>query len=82
MTNTVSKLPFLVVSHSPFMRGILKFVLETLLHTEVTELESEEKALLFLKNLESAPSMIVYHYSPHAYLLEDFSAILKRHQKL
>jgi len=72
MSTTVKKLPFLVVSNSPYMRGILKFVLETLLHTEVTELESEEKALSFLKNLESVPSMIVYDYTPNAYLLEDF----------
>lgn len=64
------------------MRGILKFVLETLLHTEVTELESEEKALSFLKNLESVPSMIVYDYTPNAYLLEDFVGYLKEHSKL
>lgn len=82
MTTTVKKLPFLVVSTSPYMRGILKFVLETLLHTEVTELESEEKALLFLKNLESVPSMIVYDYTPNAYLLEDFVGYLKDNSKL
>jgi HD-GYP domain-containing protein (c-di-GMP phosphodiesterase class II) len=64
------------------MRGILKFVLETLLHTEVTELESEEKALSFLKNLESVPSMIVYDYTPNAYLLEDFVGYLKENSKL
>jgi HD-GYP domain-containing protein (c-di-GMP phosphodiesterase class II) len=64
------------------MRGILKFVLETLLHTEVTELESEEKALSFLKNLESVPSLIVYDYTPNAYLLEDFVGYLKEHSKL
>ncbi len=75
------KLPFLVVSSSPYMRGILKFVLETLLHTDVTELESEEKALLFLKNLELVPSMIVYDYSSNAYLLEDFVGYLKDHSK-
>lgn len=79
---TTNKLPFLVVSSSPYMRGILKFVLETLLHTEVTELESEEKALSFLKNLESYPSMIVYDYTPNAYLLEDFVGHLKEHSKL
>lgn len=82
MTTTIKKLPFLVVSTSPYMRGILKFVLETLLHTEVTELESEEKALSFLKNLESVPSMIVYDYTPNAYLLEDFVGYLKEHSKL
>lgn len=82
MTTTVKKLPFLVVSNSPYMRGILKFVLETLLHTEVTELESEEKALSFLKNLESVPSMIVYDYTPNAYLLEDFVGYLKDNSKL
>lgn len=75
------KLPFLVVSSSPYMRGILKFVLETLLHTEVVELESEEKALLFLKNLEAAPSMIVYDYTPNAYLIEDFIGYLKDNSK-
>ncbi len=64
------------------MRGILKFVLETLLHTEVTELESEEKALSFLKNLESVPSMMVYDYTPNAYLLEDFVGYLKENSKL
>jgi hypothetical protein len=79
---TQKKLPFLVVSSSPYMRGILKFVLETLLHTEVTELESEEKALSFLKNLESNPSMIVYDYTANAYLLEDFVGYLKEHSKL
>lgn len=78
---TPKKLPFLVVSASPYMRGILKFVLETLLHTEVTELESEEKALLFLKNLEAAPSMIVYDYMPNAFLVEDFLIDLKENSK-
>ena len=79
---TPTKLPFLVVSASPYMRGILKFVLETMLHTEVTELESEEKALSFLKDLESFPSMIVYDYMPNAYLLEDFVGYLKDNSKL
>lgn len=79
--NKTTKLPFLVVSASPYMRGILKFVLETLLHTEVTELESEEKALSFLKNLDHAPSMIVYDYTQHAYLLEDFVKYLKENSK-
>jgi ribosome biogenesis protein Nip4 len=78
----VKKLPFLVVSNSPYMRGILKFVLETVLHTEVTELESEEKALSFLKNLDSVPSMIIYDYTPNAYLLEDFVGYLKDNSKL
>lgn len=82
MSTPVKKLPFLVVSNSPYMRGILKFVLETLLHTEVTELESEEKALSFLKNLEQVPSMIVYDYTPNAYLLEDFVGYLKDNSKL
>lgn len=59
------------------MRGVLKFVLETILETEVTQLESEEKALLFLKNLDESPSMIVYDYTPNAYLLEDFVGYLK-----
>lgn len=77
----IKKVPFLVVAQSPYMRGILKFVLETLLHTDVTELESEEKALLFLKNLPLAPSMIVYDYQPNAYLLEDFVGYLKDHSK-
>lgn len=78
---TNSKLPFLVVSNSPYMRGILKFVLETLLHTDVMELETEEKALLFLKNLEAAPSMIIYDYTPNAYLVEDFINYLRDHSK-
>jgi HD-GYP domain-containing protein (c-di-GMP phosphodiesterase class II) len=81
MNKEIKKIPFLAVSASPYMRGILKFVLETMLHTEVTELESEEKALSFLKNLECAPSMIVYDYTPHAYLLEDFISYLKDHSK-
>lgn len=81
MAIEIKKLPFLVVSNSPYMRGILKFVLETLLHTEVTELESEEKALSFLKNLELAPSMIIYDYTPNAYLVEDFITYLKDHSK-
>lgn len=80
MSETI-KLPFLVVSASPYMRGILKFVLETLLHTDVTELESEEKALLYLRNLPQEPSLIVYDYTPNAYLLEDFVGYLKEHSK-
>ena len=75
------QLPFLVVSSSPYMRGILKFVLESLLITEVTELESEEKALLFLKNLTHAPSMIVYDYTPNSFLVEDFIGYLKENSK-
>jgi HD-GYP domain-containing protein (c-di-GMP phosphodiesterase class II) len=82
MTTINKKLPFLVVSNSPYMRGILKFVLETLLHTEVTELESEEKALSFLKGLDASPSMIVYDYTPNAYLLEDFLGNLKEKSKM
>jgi hypothetical protein len=81
MNTPIRKLPFLVVSSSPYMRGILKFVLETLLHTDVSELESEEKALLFLKNLDPVPSMIVYDYTPDAYLIEDFIIYLKEHSK-
>lgn len=73
--------PILVVSSSPYMRGILKFVLETLLKTEVTELESEEKALLFLKNLQQVPAMIVYDYQSNAYLVEDFFGYLRANQK-
>ena len=72
---------FLVVSSSPYMRGILKFVLETLLDAEVTELQSEEQALSFLRNVDHRPSMIVYDYSPNAYLLEDFVGYLKEHSK-
>jgi len=81
MTTESSQLPFLVISSSPYMRGILKFVLETLLLTEVTELESEEKALLYLKNLVHAPSMIVYDYTPNSYLIEDFFGYLKENAK-
>ena len=75
------KVPFLVISSSAYMRGILKFVLETLLHADVEELESEEKALSFLKNLNSTPSMIVYDYTSNAFLLEDFVGYLKEHSK-
>jgi HD-GYP domain-containing protein (c-di-GMP phosphodiesterase class II) len=81
MSNEVKRAPFLVVSASPYMRGILKFVLETLLLADVTELESEEKALSFLKNLEHSPSMIVYDYTSNAYLLEDFVSYLKENSK-
>jgi hypothetical protein len=73
----IKKVPFLVVSNSPYMRGILKFVLETLLHAEVTELDTEEKALLFLKNLELVPSMIIYDYEPNAYYLKEHSKKVK-----
>lgn len=62
--------------------GILKFVLETLLHTEVTELESEEKVRSVLKNVESVPVTIVYDYTTNAYLLEDFVGYLKDNSKL
>lgn len=82
MAEEPKKISFLVVSASPYMRGILKFVLETLLFADVTELESEEKALLFLKNIDHQPSMIVYDYTPNAYLLEDFVGFLKDHSKL
>lgn len=75
------KVPFLVISSSAYMRGILKFVLETLLHADVEELESEEKALSFLKNLNSTPSMIVYDYTSNSFLLEDFVGYLKEHSK-
>lgn len=81
MTTEIQKIPFLVVSASPYMRGILKFVLETLLQVDVTELESEEKALMFLKNLDHKPSMIIYDYTTNAYLLEDFVGYLKEHSK-
>lgn len=81
MSAAPGKMAFLVVSTSPYMRGILKFVLETLLDADVTELESEEKALLFLKNIDHQPSMIVYDYTPDAYLLEDFVGYLKEHSK-
>lgn len=81
MSTEIKKAPFLVVSASPYMRGILKFVLETLLLADVTELESEEKGLSFLKNLDQAPSMIVYDYTPNAYLLEDFVGYLKENSK-
>ena len=60
LTKVTAKMTFLVVSSSPYMRGILKFVLETLLDAEVTELESEEQALSFLRNIDHGPSMIVY----------------------
>jgi HD-GYP domain-containing protein (c-di-GMP phosphodiesterase class II) len=81
MTAEPTKIPFLIVSASPYMRGILKFVLETLLQTEVTELESEEKALSFLRNVTHQPSMIIYDYTPNAYLLEDFVGFLKEQSK-
>src|SRR5690606_26970632 len=81
MNNQSQKLPLLVVSASPYMRGMIKFVLETLLQTDVTELESEEKALNYLRNLDEAPSMIIYDYVPNAYLLEDFVSYLKEHSK-
>lgn len=71
------KIPFLVVSQNPYMRGIIKFLLETQLHTDVTELESEEKALSYLKDLKYKPGMIIYDYEPNAYLVEDFVAHLK-----
>ena len=81
MTEGVKNISFLVVSTSPYMRGILKFVLETLLLADVTELESEEKALSFLKNVDHQPSMIVYDYNPNTYLLEDFVGFLKENSK-
>jgi hypothetical protein len=78
---TPKKSPFLIISGSAYMRGILKFVLETLLHTDVTELSSEEKALQFLREVPDQPSMIVYDYTSDAYLIEDFVAYLKDHSK-
>ena len=75
------KIPFLVISANPFLRGILKFVLESLLMIDATELENEEKALNYLRNLEIFPSMIVYDYTPDAYLLEDFIVYLREFSK-
>lgn len=75
------KLPLLVVSANPYMRGVLKFVLETRLHLEVTELDSEEKALTYLREVGSKPAMIIYDYNPHAYLLEDFVTYLHNDAK-
>lgn len=76
--NTV---PFLVISQNPYIRGILKFTLETLLHANVKELESEEKALLYLRDLTMFPGMIIYDYQPDAYLLEDFIVYLETNFK-
>lgn len=81
MNKESKNLPLLVVSSSPYMRGMIKFVLETLLQTDVTELESEEKALNYLRHIDAAPSMIIYDYTPNAYLLEDFVAYLKENSK-
>lgn len=75
------KIPFLIISANPFLRGILKFVLESLLMIDATELENEEKALNYLRNLEIFPSMIVYDYTPDAYLLEDFIVYLRDFSK-
>lgn len=63
------------------MRGILKFVLETQLHLEVTELDTEEKALTYLRETGPRPAMIIYDYNPHAYLLEDFISHLHEGSK-
>jgi HD-GYP domain-containing protein (c-di-GMP phosphodiesterase class II) len=76
---TIDPLPLLVISSSPYMRGILKFIIEGQLTTNVTELESEEKALIYVKNLNQQIGMIVYDYVPDAYLLEDFIIFLKQH---
>jgi len=77
MDETNKKLSFLVVSPSQYLRQILKFVLETYVKAEVTELESEEKALSFLKGLTLSPSLIVYDYSPNSFLVEDFVGHLR-----
>lgn len=77
----VGKIPFLIISPNQFLRGIVKFILETLLHADVTELESEEKALMYLKNLNIFPGMIIYDYTPNAYLLEDFVIYLQENIK-
>jgi hypothetical protein len=63
------------------MRGIIKFVMESLLHTDVTELESEEKALQFLKEIEVSPGLIIYDYRSNSYLVEDFVIYLKENYK-
>ncbi len=81
MNKAEAKLPLLVVSANPYMRGILKFVLETRLHLEVTELDSEEKALTYLRDVGARPAMIIYDYNPHAYLLEDFVSYMHNHSK-
>lgn len=80
MTNHVKK-PFLVVSTSPYMRGVLKFVLETIFHVDVTVLESEERAISFLREQGNNLSLIIYDYTPNAYLVEDFILHLKEHSK-
>jgi len=81
MTELNNNLPFLVVSSSVYLRKILKFVLESHIKSDVTELESEEKALQFLKNLSVTPSLIVYDYTPNSYLVEDFIGYLKENSK-
>jgi len=82
MSSEQNKITFLIVSSSPYMRGILKFVLETILIGDVIELESEEKALLFLKGINDRRCMIIYDYTSDAYLLEDFVTYLKDSPKL
>lgn len=77
----INQVPFLVISQNPYIRGILKFILETLLHANVTELESEEKALHYLRDINIFPGMIIYDYEPNAYLLEDFVLYLQNHFK-
>lgn len=81
MTVETNKTPILIISQSPYMRGIIKFVMESLLHTDVAELESEEKALLFLKNVEVSPGIIIYDYRANSYLVEDFVIYLKENYK-
>jgi len=81
MINTINKTPILIISQSPYMRGIIKFVMESLLHTDVTELESEEKALQFLKEVEVSPGFIIYDYRSNSYLVEDFVIYLKENYK-
>lgn len=81
MNEEIKTVPFLVISQNPYIRGILKFILETQLHAYVTELESEEKALLYLKGSGVFPGMIIYDYEPDAYLLEDFVVYLQSNYK-
>jgi HD-GYP domain-containing protein (c-di-GMP phosphodiesterase class II) len=79
--STNTGVPFLLISTNAYLRGILRFILEAKLLSQVTEIESEESALSFLKSSQNEYSVIIYDYVPNAYLVEDFVKHLKANPK-
>jgi hypothetical protein len=81
MMSQDSLAPFLLISSNVYLRGILRFILEAKLLAQVTEIDSEESALNYLKQSQNEYSVIIYDYVPDAYLVEDFVNYLNSNPK-